>query len=82
MNRFWATAAELLKSNAKVAMFVIYRELIHPAIPHAIEAQQILNKLGHETLGPLTLRREVLVVKNYRRLPMPRYVDPEVEAFD
>ena len=82
MERFWLTAARLMKPNGTVAFFNIYRMWCPPSMPHAQEVQRILLELDFETLKPYQMPGNVEVMTGYKGLQMPWMLAKKCTAFN
>jgi SAM-dependent methyltransferase len=72
MERFWPTAARILKPGGTVAFFTIWRIYVHPTLtPHADEVQKILIELEQGTLGPYQKAGNWSLMGLYNDLRMP-----------
>lgn len=82
MDRFWPTAARILKPGGTVAVFTIWRIYVHPALtPHAEEIQKILFELEQGTLGPYQKPGNWSLMGLYEDLKMPWSLEPPCHAF-
>jgi len=82
MERFWPTAAKVLKPKGTVAIFIVYRMFFEPSTPQAEEANRIMQTLLHETLEPFQSPGNVMVMENYKGLKMPWDVAWNNKVFD
>lgn len=82
MERFWPTAARVLKPNGTVAFFSIYRMFCHPSTRNAPKVQQILTELDFDTLKDFVLPGNMEVMNGYTGLQMPWLLKQKCDAFD
>ena len=79
MDRFWPTAARILKPGGTVEFFTIWRIFVHPRkTPHAEEIQKILIELeqGDSGLGPYQTAANWTMMGLYHDLKMPWHSSP------
>lgn len=82
MERFWPTAARILKPGGTVALFTIWRAFIHPQLtPHAEAIQKILLELEQVTLAPYSKPGNLSVMRLYDNLTMPWELTSSCDAF-
>ena len=84
MERFWPTAARVLKPNGTVAIFTIWRTHCDPAAtPHAKQIHEILNELeqGPDALGPYQKPGNWSLMGLYHDLQMPWTISPPCADF-
>ena len=82
MERFWPTAARVLKPGGTVAFFTIWKIYCHPEkTPHAEEVQRILVELEQETLGPYQKPGNWSLMGLYKDLKMLWAISPPCTAF-
>ena len=72
MDRFWPTAARIVKPNGTVAFFTIWRIYVHPmTTPCSAQIQRILFELEQETLGPYQKAGNWNLMGLYKDFQMP-----------
>lgn len=82
MERFWPTAARVLRPGGTVAFFNIYRIYCPPSQPQSEAIQRILLKLDFETLDPFLMPSNREVMNGYKGLEMPWSLTHGSVAFD
>lgn len=82
MERFWPTAARILKSGGAVIFFTIWRAYVHPHLtPHAEEVQKILMELEEVTLAPYCKPGNWSLMRLYDDVVMPWELSSPCHAF-
>lgn len=83
MDRFWPTAARVLKFGGTVAFFTIWRIYVHPdTTPRAEEIQRILVELEQKTLGPYQKPGNWSLMGLYHDLKMPWHIHSPCLSFE
>ncbi|KAK5174555.1 uncharacterized protein LTR77_001636 [Saxophila tyrrhenica] len=82
MDRFWPTAARVLRPGGTVAFSTIWRIFVHPRkTPHANDIQEILIDLEQRTLGPYQKPGNWSLMGMYADLKMPWSLGEPCMAF-
>ena len=82
MERFWTTAARVLKPGGTVALFNVYRMYCPPSQPYGEGIQRILLNLDFESLGPHLIPGNREVMSGYKGLVMPWSIRSPCTEFD
>lgn len=82
MQRFWASAARVLKPGGTVAFWTPGRPGIHPSTPNAAKIQDAMDSLEAEHLAPFYEPGNVIVRGRYVDLFMPWTIDEPVTVFE
>jgi SAM-dependent methyltransferase len=80
-DKFWETAARIVKPGGTVALWTCAWLYCHPSTPNANRIQSIINQLRDDILQPYELLGNRLSDTMYRDLPLPWDLDPPIDGF-
>ena len=80
--KFWPKAAQMLKPGGSVALWTSGEGRIHPDTPNADTIQAVFDDFREKYLRPYMEYGNLLVLSQYRDLPLPWTLDEPVLEFD